>query len=146
MIGYPLLSLLTFLSPLHVQMPITSYKWAKTQSVCIHFLNWIVRNILGIKLSGFANLPLMKYKFFVSLDEINVIFTLQKFECPLYNLCILESPKWLLWPTVKTQMKCHRMWHFIRVCTVCKDKKYIQRNKFNIIWKLYRVRTGLKST
>ena len=78
MIGYPLLSLLTFLSPLHIQIPITSYKWAKTQSVGIHFLNWIVKNILGIKFFGFADLPLIKYKFFISLDEINVIFTLQK--------------------------------------------------------------------
>ena len=32
--------------------------------------------------------------------------------------------------TVKTQMKCHIMWHFIWVCTVCK-------NKINLQWKKY---------
>ena len=30
------------------------YKWTKTQSIGIHFLNWIVKNILVIKLSGFS--------------------------------------------------------------------------------------------
>ena len=27
----------------------------------------------------------------------------------------LETPNWILLQTVKTQMKCHRMWHFIWV-------------------------------
>ena len=26
-----------------------------------------------------------------------------------------------LWQTVETQMKCCRMWHFIRFCTACSD-------------------------
>ena len=33
--------------------------------------------------------------------------------------CILETPKQVLWQTVKTQMKCSIMLHFIRVYTFC---------------------------
>ena len=32
----------------------TDNKWTKTQNVAIRFLNWIVRNILVLKLSDFA--------------------------------------------------------------------------------------------
>ena len=35
------------------------------------------------------------------------------------TLCIQETPKLVLLPTVKTQMKCRIMRHFIRVYTVC---------------------------
>ena len=35
------------------------------------------------------------------------------------TICILNTRKWELWQTIKTQMKCCRMQHFIRVCTVC---------------------------
>ena len=35
-------------------MPVNFLKSTKTQSVVIHFLYWIVRSILVIKLSGFA--------------------------------------------------------------------------------------------
>ena len=38
-----------------------------------------------------------------------------------------ETPKLVLWQTVMTQMKCHIMWHFIRVCLFfAKDKIKIQ--------------------
>ena len=35
------------------------------------------------------------------------------------TLSIMETPKQILWQTVKTQMKCSIMLHFIRVCAVC---------------------------
>ena len=35
--------------------------------------------------------------------------------------------------TMKTQMKCRMMWHFIRVCTVCLDKIDLQRKKYHIL-------------
>ena len=41
----------------------------------------------------------------------------------LLNLSIRESPKQVLLQTMKTQMKCSIMLHFIRVYTVCKGKK-----------------------
>ena len=41
----------------------------------------------------------------------------------LSTLCILEPLKRILWQTVKTQMKCSTMLHFIGVCTICYDKK-----------------------
>ena len=47
------------------------------------------------------------------------------------NLCRQETPKRVLWQTVKTQMKCRIMRHFIWVCTVCLDKLNIQRKKYN---------------
>ena len=35
------------------------------------------------------------------------------------TFCILKTPKMVLWQTVKIQMKCSIMLHFIRICTVC---------------------------
>ena len=45
-------------------------------------------------------------------------------------LCIRETPNQVLLQTVKTQMKCRVMLHFIRVYTVCKDKKDLQTTIF----------------
>ena len=39
-----------------------------------------------------------------------------------------ENPKLVLWQTVKTQMKCRIMQHFIRVSTFCLDETDLQRN------------------
>ena len=39
------------------------------------------------------------------------------------TLCVRESPKQVLLQTVKTQMKCSIMLHFIRVYTVCKYRQ-----------------------
>ena len=33
-------------------------------------------------------------------------------------------------------MKCHIMWHFIRVCTVCKDQIDLRREKYNTFFKI----------
>ena len=38
---------------------------------------------------------------------------------PKWVLSIWETPKWVLLQTVKTQMKCRIMRHFIRIYTVC---------------------------
>ena len=38
------------------------------------------------------------------------------------TLCILETLKLVLWQSVKTQMKCCKMQHFIRFCPICLDK------------------------
>ena len=46
------------------------------------------------------------------------------------TLCIRETPKGVLLHTVKTQMKCSKMLHFIRVYTVCKGKKDLQTKKY----------------
>ena len=48
---------------------------------------------------------------------------------PLHTLCIPETPNWVLYRSGKTQMKCHPMCHFIRVCTVCYGKIHTQRKK-----------------
>ena len=37
----------------------------------------------------------------------------------ILTLYIPVTPKCLLWQTVKTLMKCHIMWHFIRTYTFC---------------------------
>ena len=39
------------------------------------------------------------------------------------SIFILDTGKQVLWQKVKTQMKCRSMRHFIRVCTVYKEKK-----------------------
>ena len=38
--------------------------------------------------------------------------------CKELTLCVPEAPKRILWQTVKTQMKCRMMRHFIRISTV----------------------------
>ena len=45
----------------------------------------------------------------------------------LLTFCILETTKRVLLQTVKSQMKCPIMWHFIRVYTVCLGKKICQQ-------------------
>ena len=35
------------------------------------------------------------------------------------SLCILVAPKCVYWQTMRTQMECHMMGHFICVYTVC---------------------------
>ena len=53
------------------------------------------------------------------------------------TLCIQEAPKRVIFQTVKTQMKCSIMLHFIRVYTVCIDKKKIFRQKISIFFENY---------
>ena len=53
----------------------------------------------------------------------------------LLTLCVLETPKRVLLQTVKTQIKCSIMLHFIRVYTVCKGKKDLKTKKY-IFFKL----------
>ena len=43
--------------------------------------------------------------------------------CHILTLCILKTPKWVLWHTMKTQMKCSIILHFIRVSLFDKIKK-----------------------
>ena len=56
------------------------------------------------------------------------------FFIPLYSM---KPPKPILLQTVKTQMKCSKMLHFIRVYTVCKDKKIFRQKKISFFGKLY---------
>ena len=58
-----------------------------------------------------------------------------KFQRISLTLCIRETPKWVLLQTVRTQMKCHILRHFIRVHTVCMGKK-IFRQKNTILKKI----------
>ena len=44
----------------------------------------------------------------------------------LTYLSILVTPKCVLWQTVKTQMKCHIIQHFIMVYIVCYGKNDLQ--------------------
>ena len=55
-----------------------------------------------------------------------------KFACLIQclTLFILDTGKQVLFQTVKTQMKCCIMRHFIRVCTVCQDKNNLQGLKY----------------
>ena len=44
----------------------------------------------------------------------------------LLTFCIWKTHKQVLWQTVKTQIKCHILWHFIRFYTVCFGKDNLQ--------------------
>ena len=52
----------------------------------------------------------------------------------MYIVCVLNpfltvTGKQMHRQTLQSQMRCHRMWHLIRVCTVCYDIKItIERN------------------
>ena len=43
------------------------------------------------------------------------------------TLCIRDTPKHILLKTMKNQMKCSIMLHFIRVYTVCKGKQIFRQ-------------------
>ena len=47
------------------------------------------------------------------------------------TLCICETLKRVLLQTVKTQMKCSIMLHFIRLYTVCQGKKDLKTKIYN---------------
>ena len=53
----------------------------------------------------------------------------------MLTLCIRETPKRVLLQTVKTQMKCSIMLHFIRVYTVCKGKKRFSDKRIHFFFK-----------
>ena len=44
----------------------------------------------------------------------------------VFNPLYMGNPKWVLLQTVKTQMKCSIMLHFIRVYTICIGKTDLQ--------------------
>ena len=51
---------------------------------------------------------------------------------PCITPCFWKTPKRLLLQTVKTQMKCSIMLHFIRVYTFCKGMKNLQTKQCNM--------------
>ena len=51
--------------------------------------------------------------------KINIITNRYDFNSIL-TLCRLDTLKGVLWQTVQTQIRCHIMWHLIRVYIVCK--------------------------
>ena len=57
------------------------------------------------------------------LDIMLLAMLLFETQIKTFTLCIRETPKWVLLQTVKTQMKCSIMLHFIWVYTVCKGNK-----------------------
>ena len=40
-------------------------------------------------------------------------------------LCILETPKLVIWQTMKTQPKCHKMWNFLGSALFAKTKTFL---------------------
>ena len=85
------------------------------QSAFIFFLNYfLIRNV---------NLQLIEGLKGVEGIAINYL---------LLTLCIRETPKRVFLQTVKTQMKCSLVLHFIRVYTVCKVKKDLQTKEYTI--------------
>ena len=74
-------------------------------------------------LSGSSLLAVLTCILWISVLINNISFkNVRKFIT--LTLCILETPKReLVLQTVKTQMKCSKMLHFIRVYAFCKGKK-----------------------
>ena len=63
-----------------------------------------------------------------------VLFTQKKYICVLNSFLTVIGKK-IHCQTVQTLMRCHRMWHLIRVCTVCYDIKItIERNVIKKNW------------
>ena len=56
-------------------------------------------------------------------EESIIIFSAKGLKVNFFlTICILETPTGVLWQTVKTQMKCHILRHFIWFFTVYEDK------------------------
>ena len=81
----------------------------------------------------------------VTVSTVFSSFAVEFFTCSRYRgsysrapismnsstLCTRETPKRVLLQTVKTQMKCRIMRHFIRVYMVCYDKKRSSDKNYN---------------
>ena len=52
----------------------------------------------------------------INIGMLNIAYSIRQASL---TICILEIPKPVLWQTVKTQMICRIMLHFIRALTVC---------------------------
>ena len=63
---------------------------------------------------------------------LDIIKLLPILSIDLKHVVFGETPKRVLLQTVKTQMKCHIMRHFIKIYTVCKGKKDLQTKEYNI--------------
>ena len=61
---------------------------------------------------------------------------LQRYVQKILIFCRPEAPKRVLWQTVKIQMKCRIMRHFIWVCTVFSEK-IIARERNTILFENY---------
>ena len=65
------------------------------------------------------------------LDHMHKMIAISTHSKHFLTLSILVTPKCVLWQTVKTQMKCRKMRHFIRVYTVYYAKTFVRkRNTF----------------
>ena len=87
----------------------------------IAVLFWTWRYNFGTEPSSTLSPKLSSiFSFFLKWYDMNFIYT-HAFSCNFIGstLCRPETTKWVQWFTVKTQMKCSIMWHFIRVFTVC---------------------------
>ena len=52
---------------------------------------------------------------------------------PVLTFCLRQTCKLVLWQTVKTQVKCSIMLHFIRIYTVCKGKRDLQTKESKFV-------------
>ena len=67
-----------------------------------------------------------------TLGKKGFIFILHFYTNDSYrNPFHLEYMQAVIWQIVKTQIKCCIMQHFIRVCTICKDKNNIHNKEMH---------------
>ena len=106
--------------------------WNQSQSgTPLHLWHlWSPGGLVPLRFPLLYQLPLYWYgdhlglgKVTCSVDSFYYLFWFKKkiIKELWWSLCILVAPKWVLWQTVKTQMKCSIMLHFIWICTVCED-------------------------
>ena len=76
------------------------------------------------------NLLRISPEFLTYQDKLLPSIPLINFFHNIFNFVFGETPKRVLLQTVKTQMKCSIMLHFIRVYTVCKAKNDFQTKEY----------------
>ena len=80
---------------------------------------------VGANMGGLAYLVKLK-NYVKNIQTVSHDF---RQNCDCLAHCGRETTKRVPWQTVKTQMKCCILQHFIRVCTVLEDKNDLQRKR-----------------
>ena len=96
---------------------------------------WILKKRIKKKRrwNGQLSLSLRFVMCVVCISGVQIRVIINLFSC-FSTLCIWETSKGVHLQTVKTQMKCSRMLHFIRVYSVCKGKTDLQTKEYNLFF------------
>ena len=117
-----------------------SVKWFGSRSGPTFCRSWSGSKLFAKVISRWQEAAKRKEQRHIKFETLITLIYQQIYLNKHCKPCILsfvfeETPRCVLWQTVKTQMKCSMMLHFIRVYTVCIGKKDLQ-TKYNFFFHL----------